>query len=863
MGQRMTLTSPLAMQRLAPLGGPLAGRDDEMDVLRRAWAAAALGECRMVLLAGEAGVGKTRLAAELAGEAEVMGAAVLVGGCPVGGAEPYHPLAEALGQLPTGQRERDVMFDTLAHAVAARARRAPVLLILDDLHRADRSTLLALRRLLAVAADTPLLVVGTYRDTAVDRSHPIAEFLAAVLGRQGVERISVEGLTADAVAGMVGDTDLGLRLWRRSSGNPVFVAELLRPGALDGAAPAGFDELVAGRLARLSARARTLVEAAAVAGPEFPVGPVAAAAEVVADRAAAVFRELVSAGFLVDEAGDVRRFVHDMVREAVERSLDASARVRLHLGLGRSLDDCDLGVPALLAWHYRAAAPVGGSARALRHSARAGERAMALLAWDEAAVHFGHALAAATGADSATRAGLLLLLGEAQRLAGEAARARQAFLEAAALARAESDGPAMARAALALGQVASVWGADPELEAVAGEARSLLGAADGRRPVDAARRPVNFATGDLYDVLDGVERVEEAPPPPPPFASAPGPAARHHGDAVALLRARHVALAGPEHARERLTAADELVTVAAASGDEELVVTGLGWRVVDGLELGRADRAWADLNAHARSALGIVWPGPSSDAASWSAMRALLEGRPGDARSDAVAAFDLAVEAGDPEAGATFLVQRWWMALEWPASADLAAVVEECSEKASGPNARSWRAMRALALARSGYLDLAAEELQRVTDHGLGELVRDPGRLHPLACVAEAAWLLDDGYRAAPAGSLLEPFADHLVVAGRGAVCQGSVARVCAMVAASAHRWEEADRYFQSAIAVHRGIGALPLLARTRFEWSTVLLRRGRKLDRRRAAEARRKAVELATGLGMSRLLEEMAGPAT
>jgi hypothetical protein len=150
-----------------------------------------------------------------------------------------------------------------------------------------------------------------------------------------------------------------------------------------------------------------------------------------------------------------------------------------------------------------------------------------------------------------------------------------------------------------------------------------------------------------------------------------------------------------------------------------------------------------------------------------------------------------------------------------------------------------------------------------VTDHGLGGLVRDAGRLHALACVAETAWLLGDGYRAAGAGALLEPFSDHLVVAGRGAVCQGSVARACAMVAASAHRWDEADRHFESAVAVHRGIGALPLLARTRFEWSTVLLHRGRKLDRRRAAECRRKAVEMATGLGMSRLLEEMAAAAT
>ena len=120
------------------------------------------------------------------------------------------------------------------------------------------------------------------------------------------------------------------------------------------------------------------------------------------------------------------------------------------------------------------------SGRALRYSAEAGDLAMELLAWDEAAIHYGHAIAAATGVAPTVRADLLLSLGEAQRLAGESARARQAFLEAATLARSCADGARMARAALALGQLDKVWGADPDLEAVAGEARALLGQASPR-----------------------------------------------------------------------------------------------------------------------------------------------------------------------------------------------------------------------------------------------------------------------------------------------------------------------------------------------------------------------------------------------
>jgi tetratricopeptide (TPR) repeat protein len=865
----MTMTFAGVVQQLAPLGGPLVGREEEMDALRRAWADAAHGAGRMVLLAGEPGVGKTRLAAELAGEVDAKGGAVLVGACPAGGAEPYHPLVEALGALPAAERDRAGLLDALANAVVARARRAPVLLVLDDLHRADRSTLLAVRRLVEVGAGSPLLIVATYRDTALNRSHPLTELLSAVLAQPGAQRICVESLSVEAVAEMVGDTDLGRRLWRQSGGNPVWVAELLRPGALDRpvAGPSEFDELVVGRMAALTSSARSLLQAAAVMGSEFSVAGAAAAAGVSADRALEGLKQLVAAGFVVDESGgavDIRRFGHDMVREAVERSLAPTERVQLHLRIGEALDRRPRrgpGAPAALrAWHFRAASPVGGSLPALRHSARAGDRAMELLAWEEAAVQYGHALAAATGVAREVRADLLLVLGEAQRLAGEAARARQAFLEAAMLARSCADGPRMARAALALGQVSAVWGADAELEAVAAEARQLLGHA-GPHVATPDSGPVadfDFATGSLYDALDGH-------PQPADDGDAPLPhVVRERGEAVALLRARHGALAGPEHVPERLAAATDMVTLAEEAGDEELAATGRGWRLVDALQLGHLDQVDADQRAHADLAHRLGRPGPAADAAGWSAMRALLDGRADDARSSATEAFELAVEAGDPEADASFLVQRWWPALEWSTPTGLSQVIDECRDRAStGAEGRMWRTVLALALARDGRLDLAAEELRRVTDHGLGELVRAPGRLAPLANLAEVAWMVGDAQRAAMVGPLLEPFASHLVVAGRGLLCQGSAARACGMVAASAHRWDEAQRHFEAAMAAHRRIGAHPLLARTQFEWSTVLLQRGRKIDRRRAAECRRKSAELAEALGMSRLLEEIAARAT
>jgi energy-coupling factor transporter ATP-binding protein EcfA2 len=827
-----------------------------MEALRRAWAEALWGHGGLVLLAGEAGVGKSRLAAELAGEVDAAGGSVLVGGCPAGGAEPYHPLVQAFGPLPPGHgADRDGVFEELAQAVVARAGRTPMLLVLDDLHRTDRSTALAIRKVVDAAAGARLLVVGTYRDAGVDRSHPLVELLTA----PGVERIDVDGLSAEDVAEMIGDAELGREVWRRSGGNPVAVGELLRHGALDGPAPTSFDELVIRRMATLRPPARKVLEAAAVAGSEFHVDVVARAAGIPVSRAPAALKDVAAAGFVVEEPagpGDCRRFVHDMVRESVERSLDMLDRVELHRMIARALEDHArrTGAPAaMLAWHYRAAAPVGGSARALGHSAQAGDLAMEALAWEEAAVHYGHALAAAGGARPEIRVDLLLALGEAQRLAGETARARQAFLEAATLARTVRDGTRLARAALALGQVDAVWGEDHELELLAGEARSLLG--EDSRPVAAARFN-DFASDALYDVLDDVPVAPRAP------ASAPVAPATSNATA-ALLRARHVALAGPEHAGERLAAADEMISLAAQEGDEELAVMGRAWRVVDALELGQVEKSAADQAAHAAAALRNDRAGHAADAEAWVAMRAVLQGRVDDAKAAAAAAFARGREAGDPQAEESYLALRWWLALEWGTTIELASVAGECRARAASAGGRTWRAAAALALARNGELDLAAEELRRVTDHGLGDLLRDSGRLHPLACLAEVAWILGDGPRAAAVGPLVEPFADRLVVVGRGRACMGSVARACGLVAASARRWDDAGRHLQSALAVHQGIGALPLLARTRYEWSNVLLDRGRKGDRRRASEWRRKSEELATRLRMTRLLEELAAPRT
>jgi tetratricopeptide (TPR) repeat protein len=246
------------------------------------------------------------------------------------------------------------------------------------------------------------------------------------------------------------------------------------------------------------------------------------------------------------------------------------------------------------------------------------------------------------------------------------------------------------------------------------------------------------------------------------------------------------------------------------------------------------------------------------DAVAWEAMRAMLDGSPDDARAATDEALALGTRADDPAASTAFWTQRWWLALEWGTPDELPEVADACREEAAGgDDAGEWRASLALLLARRGQLDLAADELRRATAGPAAAGPRDPGRLHPLTSLAEVAWLVGDARRAAHLAPRLEPFAGHLVVVGRGLACRGSVARACALVAAANRRWAEADRQFKAALAVHQRIGARPLEARTHYERARVLLDRGRKVDARKAAESLRAAEELATALGMHRLLHD------
>ena len=349
------------------------------------------GRGQMVLLAGEAGVGKTAIVRAF-GERHV----VLAGGCdPLFTPRPLGPLldiAAAVGGELEEVTERGASASEVLAALARELRDASVV-VLEDLHWADEATLDVVQLLGRRVARMPTLVIATYRDDELERDHP----LRVVLGHLGdAHRMTVEPLSADAVAQLAASHGVdGAGLHARTGGNPFFVTEVLaRHGP---STPDTVRDAVRARAARLDAQARRLLEAVAVARPRAEVWLLE---RIAADDLPAL-EECLASGMLRAE-GDAVAFRHEIARATIEDDLPPQRRVALHRAVLAAL--VGRGEPAQLAHHAEA---VGDGAAVLEHSQAAGDRAARLGAHREAAAHFAAALGHAGRLEPAARAALL------------------------------------------------------------------------------------------------------------------------------------------------------------------------------------------------------------------------------------------------------------------------------------------------------------------------------------------------------------------------------------------------------------------------------------------------------------------------
>src|SRR4051812_13350628 len=423
---------PASLRLTSPF--PFVGRTPELAMLRRLVPWADDAGRRIVLLGGAAGAGKSRLVREFAAEVAAEGALVLYGGCDADVRTPYGPFVEALEQLVrtldpielraaiggTGgelarllpelrtklddlpepapadpDTERHRLHSAVADVLAGLDR--PVLLILEDGHWADAPTLLLLRHLARAAGDARLLVLATFRDTEADVAAPLAEALADLRRSDAAVRLRVSGLSGDEVAEFVqraagaGSPRLAQAFSELTDGNPFLVCELWRAvvetrmvtvagGAIRLAAPLtelgtpeSVREVVSRRLTRLEPATAELLELAAVAGPEFEVELLRAAAAPAGPEFLAALEEAVSFGIL-EELPSRRlayRFTHELVRRALYDRLSGVRRAELHLRVAEALErpqGRSGRALAGLAPPLPPAAPVGGAPRRTAHN---------------------------------------------------------------------------------------------------------------------------------------------------------------------------------------------------------------------------------------------------------------------------------------------------------------------------------------------------------------------------------------------------------------------------------------------------------------------------------------------------------------
>ena len=380
------------------------------------------GTGRVVFLGGEAGVGKSALAAALAGMA--AGPLVRRGCCDnVTTAEPLGPLVDALPELVRVLDEeaglnRLRLFQHVRELLAG----SPMLLVLEDVHWADEATLEALRFVGPRLGGARLMILATFRSEEVGRDHPLTVVLGDLATLPGVIRMQLPPLTMAGVRQLVEQAGSALdagEVYQRTGGNPFYVTEVLAAGLED--VPATVRDAVLARVSRLSQSGRDVVAAAAVLGPRAEMGLLA---EVSAQPLTAIDECLHRAVLVAD--GDGVSFRHELARLVVERSAPQAERAGIHARALAQLTARGSGDDRRLA-HY--AAGCGDRMAVLHHAPRAAGRAARLGAHREAADQFQLALRHHDLPDR-RRAILLEQLSYECYLTDQLARARAGRLEA-------------------------------------------------------------------------------------------------------------------------------------------------------------------------------------------------------------------------------------------------------------------------------------------------------------------------------------------------------------------------------------------------------------------------------------------------
>jgi len=395
----------IASADVSAASSQLLERAGELSRLTEALQAVqASSQGRIVLVGGEAGVGKTALLRRFCEECHEP-ARILWGGCdPLFTPRPLGPLL-AVAEAAGGELEEVVAHGVVPHEVVAALvgelrSRAQTVFVLEDLHWADEATLDVLRLLARRVEAVPALIVASYRDDELDHAHPLRIVLGELATSQAVGRLKLGALSPGAVAQLAEPQGVDAdELYRKTAGNPFFVVEVLAAQAEE--IPDTLRDAVLARAARLAPQAKRLLEAVAVVPPQAELWLL----EALAGKAIDSLEECLTSGMLTSERGGIA-FRHELARLAVEESIALNRRVALDRRALTALADPPGGVPDLarLAHHAEAAGDIDA---VVRFAPPAATRAASLGAHREAAAQYARALRFGDRLPAAERAELL------------------------------------------------------------------------------------------------------------------------------------------------------------------------------------------------------------------------------------------------------------------------------------------------------------------------------------------------------------------------------------------------------------------------------------------------------------------------
>ena len=840
---------PLAPRehREAPARTPFVGREEHLvDLLDRLGRARDGAGLQISVLEGEPGVGKTRLAREVALAHALVGGGVFWGRCSIHGEIPFEPVVAALqraleerpevaaevsarhpalaalvpGLSAAGPGRAPDRARTFAAVVAAVRRLAdrPLLWVVDDLQWATPDTLALLEHLALALVDAPVLLLATCRE----RPAAVASVLEA-LGRHGsLEAVRLGGVSEEAVArwmgeaGLVADPDTVAEVCRRTGGNPLFVGHLVSAavsagGELDAdRLPPALAGLLAQRLDALPSDDQLVLSSVAVVGRLASLAVVAEVSGLDGPALLAATDRVCAAG-LLEEDEHVLRFGHALVADAVLEHLGPARRAWFHARAAAVLEarGPQRGLAAELALHHAAAGP-DHRPQARRWALAAASEALDQVAWATAA-DLARFVLDEPAADPDERAGALVSLGRALRATGATADADAALHEAVALSRLHHLPCRMAEATLALVGGGGRGVADPARlrwvplleDALAGldEATSGASKSEGGDDTDDLRAGL---LGALAVALLLTDRDDERRR----CGQAALDAARRSGDRALVARALldHRYCLGVEDRQLRDAELEEARALAEVASLPEVTSAALLYRYEDLLTAGRREEAAVAMEeaaAHIARHPDAYW---SWAVRSWRVVELLLDDELDEAE---VAAAAAAGAAPDPAVGvACFGVNLVAVRAYQGRVGEMVPMLRQATD--DNPFIPCYRSVLAFALAESGQVAAAADELAWFAADGFRSVRADTNRPLTLAMLSEVAVQLADADAAAALWPLVEPYAgDHVVLNcyGGGGTVWGPASAQLAGLARVLGRDAEADTWAERAVEECRRTG--------------------------------------------------------